>query len=155
MEKVYVTRDGLEKLKAELAEYYRRRIKVAETIEHARGFGDLTENAEYHAAKDEQGLLHARIRDLETKIATAAVLEDEDIDSSKAFLGATVRVLNKKTNREATYLLVGPAEMDSAAGKLSVQSLVGKALLGLSVGDIAVARVPAGDVEFEILEITR
>jgi len=155
MEKLYVTREGLEKLKEDLARCNQRRMKVAKVIEQARGYGDLAENAEYHAAKEEQALLHARIRDLEDKVTRAAPLEDQDIDSSKAYLGATVRVLNKKTNREATYLLVSAAEMDLAKGKISVKAPVGKALLGRSAGETTVAKVPAGDIEFEILEITR
>lgn len=155
MDKIFVSREGLDKLKAELEACNERRMKVAATIEEARGFGDLKENAEYHAAKDEQAMLHAKIRDLGHKVASAVALEDQDIDASKAFLGATVRVLNKKTDKEFEYLLVSPVEADMAAGKLSAQSPVGKALLGKSKGDIAVASVPAGDIEFEILEISR
>ena len=155
MERLYVSREGLEKLNAQLAACNERRIRVADGIEQARGHGDLSENAEYHAAKEQQAMLHARIRDLEDKIARSALLEDQDIDGSKAYLGATVTVLNKKTNREASYFLVSPPEMDLAKGKISVKSPVGMALLGRSVGDTAVAKVPAGDTEFEILEITR
>jgi len=155
MDKVYVTQEGLEKLKAELAECNARRLKVAEAIELARSYGDLSENADYHAAKEEQAMLHARIRDLEDKLTRAVVIEDKDIDATKAYLGSTVRALNKKTNKEVVYLLVSPLEMDLAHGRLSVQSPVGKALLGLSVGDTAVAKVPAGEIVLEILEITR
>ncbi len=155
MEKVYVTREGLEKLKADLAEFNERRLKVAATIEYARNLGDLSENAEYHAAKEEQAMLHARIRDTEDKITRSVIVEDQDIDASKAYLGATVRVLNKKTNREIVYALVSPVEMDMAHGKISVQSPVGKALLGHSVGETVVAKVPAGDLVLEIVDITR
>ncbi len=155
MEKVYVTREGLEKLKTDLATCNARRMKVAATIEQARGYGDLRENSEYHAAKEEQAMLHARIRDMEDKLTRAVFIEDQDIDATKAYLGAQVRVLNKKTNKEIVYSLVSPLEMDMARGRISVQSPVGKALLGLSVGDTAVAKVPAGDIVLEILEITR
>lgn len=155
MEKVYVTREGLAKLKMDLAESSARRLKVAATIEQARGYGDLRENAEYHAAKEEQAMLHARIRDMEDKLTRAVIIEDQDIDASKAYLGSQVRVLNKKTNKEMVYVLVSPLEMDMARGRISVQSPVGKALLGLSIGDTAVAKVPAGDIILEILEITR
>lgn len=155
MQKVYVTRDGLERMKADLAELNEKRLHVADQIEHARGMGDLRENAEYHAAKEAQAMVHAQIRDLEDKITRAALLEDQDIDPSKAYMGAQVRVLNKKTKREITYSLVSPVEMDMAQGKISVQSPVGKALLGRSVGDTVKARVPAGELELEILEISR
>jgi transcription elongation factor GreA len=155
MEKVYVTRDGLEKLKADLTACNARRMKVAATIELARSYGDLRENAEYHAAKEEQAMLHARIHDMEDKLTRAVIVEDQDIDATKAYLGAQVRVLNKKTNKEIVYSLVSPIETDLARGRISVQSPVGKALLGLSVGDTAVAKVPAGDIVLEIMEITR
>lgn len=155
MERVYVSQAGLDKLEADLAQCKERRLHVAATIEQARGFGDLTENAEYRAAKEEQGLLHARIASLEHSITTAVVMDDAAIDATKAYLGAAVRVLNKKTNREVVYQLVSPVEMDMAHGKISVQSPVGKALLGHSVGDVVTAEVPAGSIEMEILEITR
>ncbi|MCX5771248.1 MAG: transcription elongation factor GreA, partial [Candidatus Hydrogenedentes bacterium] len=147
--------EGLERLKANLAECNQRRMKVANVIEQARGYGDLSENAEYHAAKEEQALLHARIRDLEDKVTRAVIVDDADIDATKVYLGATVRVLNKKTRREIVYHMVSPVETDLAAGKISVQSPVGKALLGHSVGETVVARVPAGDFEMEILDISR
>jgi len=155
MDKIYISRDGLEKLKQELKSCNARRMEVAKAIEEARGLGDLKENAEYHAAKEEQAMLHARIGDLENKIAHSVILEDQDIDTSKAYVGATVQVRNKKTGKEMTYVLVGPVEADMASGKISVQSPVGKALLGGSVGDTVLARVPAGDIPFEILDITR
>lgn len=155
MEKLYVSGEGLEKLKAELTELNEHRLVVAAAIEYARGLGDLSENAEYHAAKEEQALVHARIRDLEDKITRAVVMDDVDIDPSKVYLGARVRVLNKKTKREIVYQVVSPVEADFAAGKISVQSPVGKALRGRGVGETVVAKVPAGDIELEILEITR
>jgi transcription elongation factor GreA len=155
MEKAYVSREGLKKLKGELAALNERRLVVAAAIEQARGYGDLTDNADYHAAKEEQALLHARIRDLENKVTRAVIMDDQDIDGTKAFLGATVRVLNKKTNKEMTYSLVSPLEMDVVHGKVSVQSPLGKALLGHSVGETVVANVPAGAIEMEILAITR
>ena len=155
MDRLYVSPEGLEKIKAQLADLGQRRIRVADTIEHARSLGDLTENAEYHSAKEEQAFIHARIRDLEDKITRAVILNDEDIDKSKAYMGATVRVLNKTTNEEMTYTLVSPVEADLAKGKISTQTPVGKALLGKSAGDSAVVKAPAGDLHLEILEITR
>ena len=155
MDKIYVSREGLEKMKADLAECKERRIKVAAVIEQAREFGDLRENSEYHAAKEAQAMLHARIKDLEDKIARSEILDNQAIDASKVYLGAKVKVRNEKTKKELCYTLVGPVEADMAAGKISIQSPVGKALLGLSVGDVAVAKVPAGDVRMTILEISR
>jgi len=155
MQKIYVSQEGLDRLKAELQECRERTTVVARAIEHARGFGDLRENADYHAAKEEQAMLHARIRDLEDKIARAAVLDESNIDHTKVYMGATVKVLNKKTRRESVYTLVSPLEADLANGKVSVRSPVGQALLGKEVGDTVVARVPAGDIEMEILDISR
>lgn len=152
---LYVTRDGLEKLKADLVEMNAKRLRIADTIESARELGDLKENAEYHAAKEAQAMLHARIRDYEDKIARSVILEDQDIDTSKAYVGAKVRVINQKTNKEFLYVLVSPAEADMAAGKISTKSPVGQALLGKAVGDVALAKVPVGDLPLEILEISR
>ena len=154
-DKIYVSREGLEKMKTDLVEMNENRLGIADTIETAREMGDLKENAEYHAAKEAQAMLHARIRDLEDKIARSAILEDHDIDTSKAYVGATVRVLNKKTDKETTYVLVSPVEADLASGKISTQSPVGKALLGTSVGDEVLAAIPAGDLRLKVIEISR
>ena len=155
MEKLYVSEEGLRKLKEELERLNARRTVVADTIEYARSLGDLKENGEYHAAKEENALLHAKIKDIEDKITRAVILDESQLDASKALMGATVRVLNKKTKKEMVYTLVSPVESDMASGKISVQSPVGKALLGKQVGDVAMAKVPAGDLQLEVLEITR
>lgn len=152
---IYVTRDGLEGMKVELARMNEERMKIADKIEEARELGDLKENAEYHAAKEAQAMLHAHIRDMEDKIARSRVLEDQDIDLSKAYVGASVKVLNTKTKKEMNYTLVSPVEADMASGKISTQSPVGKAILGSSVGDVVTANVPAGNLNLEILEISR
>jgi transcription elongation factor GreA len=154
MEKLYVSADGLAKMKAELTAMNERRMVVAGQIEHARSLGDLKENAEYHSAKEMQSMLHARIRDIEDKITRAVVVDAQDVDTSKAYVGSTVRVLNLKTNKEITYSLVSPVEADLASGKLSTQSPVGKAIMGCGLGEVAVAKVPAGDLKLRILEIT-
>lgn len=154
-ETLYVTRDGLDKMKADLVSMNEERMKIAATIEQARELGDLKENAEYHAAKEAQAHLHARIRDLEDKIARSEVLEDQDIDSDKAYVGSTVRVLNKNTKKEMSFQLVSPVEADMAAGKISTKSPVGQALLGKSIGDTVIAEIPAGDLKLKILEISR
>ncbi len=155
MDNIYVSAEGLEKLKAELAECKSKSPVIAAEIEHARSYGDLRENSEYHAAKDAQAKNHARIRDLADKVARAVVVDESQLDSSKAYMGATVRVLNKKTKKEFTYILVSPVESDMSAGKISMKSPVGQALTGKSVGDVVVAQVPAGNIELEILEISR
>lgn len=153
MEKLYVSQEGLDKMKADLVQLNERRLKVADAIEHARSLGDLKENAEYHSAKEEQAMLHARIKDLEDKLTRCELLENQDIDTSKVYLGATVSVLNLKTKKQMTYTIVSPVEADMAAGKISAQSPVGKALLGKAVGEKAVAKVPAGDLELEIKDL--
>lgn len=152
---IYVTRVGLEGMKADLAEMNRERMRIADKIEEARELGDLKENAEYHSAKEAQAMLHARLRDLEDKIARSKVLEDQDIDLSKAYVGAIVTVVNKKTDKEIVYTLVSPVEADMASGKISTQSPVGKAILGSSIGDVVVASVPAGDLKLEVIDISR
>ncbi len=152
---IYITQQGLDKLKADLTFMNTERMRIAATIESAREMGDLKENAEYHAAKEAQAHLHARIRDTEDKIARSEVIDDQDIDSDKAYVGSTVRVLNKITKKEMSFQLVSPVESDMAAGKISTESPVGRALLGKSVGDTAIADIPAGDLKLKILEITR
>ncbi|MBI2422505.1 MAG: transcription elongation factor GreA [Candidatus Hydrogenedentes bacterium] len=153
MEKLYVSREGLEHLKKDLEEMNQRRMVVAEAIGHARSLGDLKENAEYHSAKEEQAMLHAKIKDVEDKISRATILEEQDIDTSKCYMGATVKVLNQKSKKQMEYKLVSPVEADMAAGKISTASPVGRALLGCAVGDVAVAKVPAGDITFKVLSI--
>ncbi len=152
-DRLYITAEGLEKMKRDLAALGERRLVVAAAIEHARSLGDLSENAEYHSSKEEQAMVHAKIRDLEDKIARASVLDTQDRDTNKVYLGATVRALNLKTNSEVTFMLVGPAEADIALGKISAQSPVGKALLGKSLNEEATAITPAGQMAYRILEI--
>ena len=102
-----------------------------------------------------QAHLHARIRDLEDKITRAVIINHSELDHTKALVGATVRVLNRKTKKEVTYTLVSPVEADMASGKISTKSPVGQALLGHEAGEVVVAKVPAGAIELEILEISR
>lgn len=155
MEKIYVSQEGLDKMKAELAACKRRSAELVEAVEFARSLGDLRENGDYHAAKEEHGLVNARIGDLMDKLSRVEVMDEGAMDTDKAYLGATVRVLNRQTNKEMKYVLVSPVEMDVDSGKISARSPIGKALLGKSVGEVAVACVPAGNIEFEILEISR
>ena len=155
MDKITVSKEGLEKLKAELAECQARTPIVAKAIDTARDFGDLKENAEYHAAREEQAMLQARIKDLKSKIGNATVVDESKLDHSKALLGANVKVRNLKTKKEFDYMLVSPVETDMANGKISVRSPIGQALLGKEVGEVAKANVPAGVIELEVLEISR
>ena len=153
---IYLTEEGLKKLKEEL--HFLRTVerpRISREIAEARAQGDLSENAEYDAAKDAQGLLEARIAKMDAEIADARLLDDSNIDGSKAFILSTVRVKNKSNGSEQTYTLVSQPESDLAQGKISVDSPIGRGLLGKSVGDVAVIKVPAGSIELKILEITR
>ncbi len=153
---VYLTADGLQKLKDEL-QYLRTkgRAQIAEAIAEARAQGDLSENAEYDAAKEEQGHLEARIAKMESTIANARLVDETKVDSSKAFILSNVKVKNLKTKSEQLYTLVSPEEADLASGRISIKSPIGKGLLGKSVGDVVEVSVPAGVVKFEIVEISR
>ncbi len=151
----YLTPEGYEKLKQEL-EYLKtvERPKAAQAIAEARDKGDLSENAEYDAAKDAQGMLEKRINDLTKVLANARVLEADQLDTSEVRILTRVRVLNKKTGKEVVYQLVSASEADLKNKKISVSSPVGEGLLGKKVGETAVIKTPAGQVEFEILEIS-
>src|SRR3954469_16511317 len=150
----YMTKEGLEKLQEEI-KYLRsvKRPEIAKAIAEAREKGDLSENAEYHAAKEEQGHLEAKLSELETKIAHARVMDESMLDASKANILSTVEVLNKKTNKKMTFKLVSEAEANLKENKLSVSSPIGKALLGKAIGQKAKATTPGGEIEFEILKI--
>lgn len=153
---VYLTKEALQKLKEEL--HYLRtteRARIAKAIAEARGHGDLSENAEYDAAKEAQSHLEARIAQIEQTIANARIVDENKIDTTKAYIFSTVRVKNLKTGDEQLFTLVSPQEVDLAAGKISVNSPIGKGLLGRSVGDIVEIKVPAGKIQLQILEITR
>lgn len=153
---VYLTREALEKLKEELrVAKTEGRARIAQAIAEARAQGDLSENAEYDAAKEEQGHLEARIAKLEETIAQARLVDESQIDTSKVYILSTVRVHNHTAGREASYTLVAPEEADMAAGKISIRSPIGQGLLGRSVGEKVEIKVPAGKVTLEILEITR
>ena len=153
MEPLYITEEGLQKLRQELAELNKQKIKLSEVIEYARSLGDLSENAEYHTAKHEQGLLMAKINDLEEKIAQAVVIDAKQLDTSEVRLGVSVRVLDEKRGKEMIYTIVSAVESDLSVGKISTKSPVGQALLGKKVGEIAEIKVPAGIMKLKILEI--
>lgn len=155
-EVTYFTEEGLRKLKEELA-YLKTegRSKIANAIAEARDKGDLSENAEYDAAKEAQGLHEAKIANLENTLATARLIDESKLDTSKVLALSIVKIKNKKNGTEMTYQLVAESEADLKSGKISVKSPIAQGLLGKSKGDTAVIEVPAGKIEFEIVEISR
>ncbi len=152
----YYTAEGLQKLKDEVHLLKTvERPKISQQIAEARDKGDLSENAEYDAAKEAQGMLEAKIAKMENLLANARIIDDSEIDTSKVFIHSTVRIKNQKNGAEVTYTLVAESEANLAQKKISVDSPIGKGLLGKSVGDVTEVTVPAGVIPFEILEITR
>jgi transcription elongation factor GreA len=152
----YFTAEGLKKLQEELNQLKTvERPFISRQIAEARDKGDLSENAEYDAAKDAQGLLELRISKLEEVVANARILDESKVDTSKALVLSKVRIRNKANNSEMTYLLVAENEADLKSGKISVTSPIGKGLLGKKVGDTAEIAVPNGKIQFEIVEISR
>ncbi len=152
----YYTEEGLRKLQEEL---HRMRTvdrpHLSQQIADARDKGDLSENAEYHAAKEEQGLLEARIAKLEEVIASARVVDDSQFDDSRVYIHSTVKVRNLDNKAERSFTLVAESEADIKTGKISVSSPIGKGLLGKTKGEIAEVTTPAGTMRFEVLEISR
>ena len=149
-----MSREGYEKLKSEIDNLKSiERQKVARQIAEAREKGDLSENAEYDAAKEAQGLLELKINQLEEIIANARVVNEADLDSSKVVILSTVKIKNTKTKKDVEYTLVSESEADLKAGKISVNSPIGQGLLGKKVGDKVVIITPGGEFNFEILDI--
>jgi transcription elongation factor GreA len=152
----YYTAEGLQKLKEELHDLKTKgRSEVARQLAEARDKGDLSENAEYDAAKDAQGHLELKIAKLEEVVGNARLIDETHLDLSKALILSKVKIKNLKNNMVMDYTLVAEEEADLASGKISVKSPIGKGLLGKSVGEKAEITVPAGKIEFEILEISR
>jgi transcription elongation factor GreA len=150
-----MTRSGYEKLKSELSTLRTdRRLEVARKLEEARAFGDLSENAEYHAAKEEQEKLEGRINRLEYKLSKAKVVDFDDIDTSHANLGTTIVIQDMDSDASYTYMLVGTEESDPKENKISVSSPVGKAIIGKSIGEEVSVRVPKGIRRLKILSIS-
>jgi transcription elongation factor GreA len=153
-EKIPMTKKGYEMLQVELGKLRKvERPKNIREIEEARGHGDLSENAEYHAAKERQGFIECRIQELQGKLASAQVIDTSRLSNEKVVFGATVVLLDQDTEEEKRYTLVGTDEADLKDGKISVLSPVGKALIGHAAGDIVTIRVPAGTVDYEVLDI--
>lgn len=151
----YLTREGYNKLIEELDELKTtERQKIARSIAEARDKGDLSENAEYDAAKEAQGLLELKINELERVLSNARILNASQLDDSKVVVFSNVTIKNIKNNKEITYQLVSESEADLKARKISVTSPMGNGLLGKKVGDIAVVETPGGNIEFEIVNIS-
>lgn len=152
----YLTEEGMKKLKDELKHLKTvERPRISQQIAEARDKGDLSENAEYDAAKEAQGLLELRIVKLEEVIANSRIIDESQLDNSKVFILSTVKLRNVSTKKDITYTLVAEKEADLKTGKISVDSPIGKGLLGKAVGDVAEIKVPSGVLKFEILEILR
>ena len=150
----YYTKEGLDKLTSELAMLKTKgRSDIAKQIAEARDKGDLSENAEYDAAKDAQGHLEAKIAKLEDLVGNARLIDETKIDTSSVSILSKVTIKNKKNGASVTYMLVSEEEADLKAGKISTQSPIGKGLLGKKKGDVAKVKTPAGDMEFEIVNI--
>lgn len=151
----YYTKEGLQRLKDELNELKTKgRTDMARQIAEARDKGDLSENAEYDAAKDAQGLLELKISKLEEVVGNARVLDESSVDISKVSILSTVKIKNQQNGAQMTYTLVSEEEADLKSGKISVKSPIGKGLLGKKVGETAQVQAPAGTINFEVLDIS-
>jgi len=152
----YYTEEGLAAAQAELEKMEKvDRPFITNQIAEARDKGDLSENAEYHAAKESQGMLEAKISRLKNILSNARILDESILDTSKVLVLSKVKLKNVANGAVMTYTLVAPTESDLSKGKISVKSPIGKGLLGSSVGDIAEVKVPTGMMKLEILEISR
>ncbi|MFA5072559.1 MAG: transcription elongation factor GreA [Nitrospirota bacterium] len=153
-QKIPMTKQGYDKLKQELDRIMKvERPKNIKDIEEARAHGDLSENAEYHAAKERQGHLDAKKRELESKLAHAQIIDVSKLSNEKVVFGCTVTLCDTESGDIKKYTLIGQEEADLKKGKISVQSPVGKALIGHKVGDVVTIKTPAKTVEYEVQEI--
>ena len=151
----YFSKEGLKKLKDELNELMKEKPKIAQRIAEARELGDLSENSEYHAAREALALLEMKIHRLQETLANARVLDVDDLDPDKALILSTVTFVNLDTGKEFTYTLVSTGEADIREKKISIESPIGKGLLGKKVGDEVEIQVPAGTMRIKITKITR
>ncbi|MEZ4704438.1 MAG: transcription elongation factor GreA [Bdellovibrionota bacterium] len=156
MEKVPMTVEGKQKVLDEIDHLKKvERPKVSKEIEEARAHGDLSENAEYHAAREKQGLNEARLRFLEDHIARAEVISPDQIKTDRVMFGVTVKIYDESADAEKTYRIVGELESDIDRGLLSVVSPIARALIGKEEGDVVTVQTPGGAKEFEVLEISK
>ena len=152
----YYTEEGLQNLKDEIKQLETiERPKISQQIAEARDKGDLSENAEYDAAKEAQGMLEARIANLKNKLSTARLIDDSKLDASKVLILSKVTIKNIKNGMEITYTLVAENEADLSQKKISIKSPIAKGLLGKEKGDIADIQTPGGVMQFEIIDISR
>ena len=156
MDYLNLTRDGFEKMHKELEHLKKvKRKEISKALEYARSLGDLRENAEYDSAKQAQAFLEKRIAELEASLGRARIIDDEKIDKNKAYLGAAVTLQDLDAKEDTVYILVNPEEADIADNKISVTSLVGKAILGHALNDVIELEVPAGALRYKIIKISR
>lgn len=154
MKTSYMTQEGYDKVKAELDHMKTEgRQKAAKAIAEAREKGDLSENAEYDAAKDAQGMLEMKINELEKAIGNAQIIDASQVDTSQVSILTKVKIKNLKVNREMTYMIVSESEANVKEKKISVDSPIGQGLLGKKIGDVAKIQTPAGEISFEIMDI--
>ena len=155
MNKEPITKEGLEKLKKELEKLKNiERPKIVEAISEARGHGDLKENAEYHAAKELQGLTEAKITEMENAIANAQVIDVKDIpETGRVIFGSTVKVYDSDNDLEVTYKIVGNLESDPEIGHISIETPIAKGLIGKFVDDEIKIQTPSGDLNYEVIEV--
>ena len=150
----YVSKEGFEKLQKELYDMkYVQRPFIAKQIADARDKGDLSENAEYHAAKEDQGLLEGRMAQLEDLITRTRIIDETKLDNSKVMMLSKVTVKNLSTNKETVYTMVSDSEADFKTGKISIKSPIGAGLMGKKIGDTAEIKAPAGVIKLEVIEI--
>ena len=156
MSRVYLTIKGYEKIRSQLERLQtEERPSAIKAIAEAREYGDLSENAEYHAAKERQEFIENKIMELQEKLVYSEIIDESRMPKDKAYLGAKVTLKDKKTGKEIQYTLVSTEEADFEQKKISTQSLVGRAILGKGIGDQVEAKVPIGTLKYEILAITR
>lgn len=154
MHRVPMTPEGYQKLKEELDRLIKvERPKNIQAIAEARAHGDLSENAEYHAAKERQSFIEGRIQEIQAKLAVADIIDTAKINQSNIAFGAKVKVIDIEADTEYEFHLVGPDEADVKSGKISISSPVGRSLIGKEVGDVVIVKAPARTIEYEILEI--
>jgi transcription elongation factor GreA len=153
LEKVPMTPRGAQKLREELSRLKEERPRIARDIETAREHGDLSENAEYHAAKERQGMIEARIKDIEDKLSRAEIIDPARLSGTRVRFGATVGLLNIDTDEEVTYRIVGAEEADLSQGTISISAPLARALIGREIGDEINVTLPAGRRKYEITNV--
>ncbi len=156
MDRLFLTKDGYKKIRTELERLRtRERPAVIEALARAREHGDLSENAEYHSAKERQMFVEKKIAELQDKLVRSEIIDESLMPKDKAYIGATVTIKDRRTGEQIRYTLVSTDEADFEQNKISTQSPVGRALLGKGVGEYVEAKVPVGTLSYEILDISR